>query len=116
MAGTLLVRCRIDHRARPAFGRGVPDPARRAEGRGLRVAYVGIATGDTIHGRLRKHCSGKGNWALGRLGDPSSFRFVFYVCDAESAKQIEAHTVTWAKPPFNVRPEYRNLIPSIAVH
>ncbi len=86
------------------------------KGGGLRVAYVGIATGDTIHGRLRKHCSGKGNWALGRLGDPSSFRFVFYVCDAESAKQIEAHTVTWAKPPFNVRPEYRNLIPSIAVH
>ena len=80
------------------------------------VAYIGIATGDTIHGRLSKHVSQRGNWALGRLGDPSLFTFVFYVCDATSAAQIESYVVTNAKPPFNVRPELRNLIPSIAVH
>jgi len=82
----------------------------------LKVAYIGIATGDTIYGRLRKHCTGSGNWALARLGDPSSFSFVFYECDKASAKQIESYTVTWSKPPFNTRPEYKHLIPSIAVH
>jgi hypothetical protein len=80
------------------------------------VAYIGIATGDTIRGRLRKHVAGRGNWALGRLGDVSRFAFVYYGCDAETARQIESHVVTSAKPPFNVRPEYRDFIPSIAVH
>jgi hypothetical protein len=80
------------------------------------VAYIGIATGDTIAGRLTKHATDRGNWALGRLGDPSKFAFVFYECDAQSAAQIESWVVTNAKPPFNVRPELKNLIPSIAVH
>jgi hypothetical protein len=79
-------------------------------------AYIGIATGDTISGRLSKHVQNRGNWALGRLGDPSTFAFVFYECDAVSAAQIESWVVTNAKPPFNVRPELKNLIPSIAVH
>lgn len=80
------------------------------------VAYIGIATGDTIRGRLLKHVTSRGNWALGRLGDPSSFTFVYYRCDSETAHQIESYVVTNAKPPFNVRPELKFLIPSIAVH
>jgi hypothetical protein len=80
------------------------------------VAYIGIATGDTIRGRLQKHVGERGNWALARLGDPASFQFVFYPCDAKTAHQIESYVVTQAKPPFNVRPEYRHFIPSIAVH
>ena len=80
------------------------------------VAYIGIATGDTIRGRLTKHATGSGNWALARLGDPTKFTFVFWECDARSAKQIESHVVSTKKPPFNVRPEYRDFILSIAVH
>jgi predicted GIY-YIG superfamily endonuclease len=80
------------------------------------VAYIGIATGDTIRGRLSKHVSGQGNWALSRLGDPTKFTFVYWECDALTAKQIESHVVTIKRPPFNTRPEYRNFVPSIAVH
>jgi hypothetical protein len=41
---------------------------------------------------------------------------VYWECDALSAKQIESHVVSTKKPPFNVRPEYRDFIPSIALH
>lgn len=87
-----------------------------AQGAAIQVAYIGIATGDTIRGRLRKHVLDRGNWALGRLGDPAGFSFIYHLCDSESARQIESYVVTHAKPPFNVRPELQNLIPSIAVH
>jgi len=80
------------------------------------VAYIGIATGDTIRGRLSKHVNGLGNWALARLGDPSKFVFVYWECDPASAAQIESHVITEQKPPFNVRPEFKDFIPSIAVH
>ena len=83
---------------------------------GWTPAYIGIATGDTIQGRLWKHATQKGNWALGRLGDPATFACVWYPCDAETAHQIESHVVTMRKPPFNVRPELKHFIPSIAVH
>jgi hypothetical protein len=87
-----------------------------SDGSGAHVAYIGIATGDTIRGRLTKHVSGSGNWALARLGDPTRFRFVYYECDALSAKQIKSHVILTKKPPFNTRPEYTHFIPSIAVH
>ncbi len=80
------------------------------------VAYIGIATGDTIRGRLTKHRSGTGNWALAWLGAASDFSFVFYRCDALTAHQIESHVVTTQKPPFNVRPEYKGFIPNVTVH
>ena len=86
------------------------------DGASYQVAYIGIATGDTIRGRLTKHRSGIGNWALARLGIPSDFVYVFYRCDVQTAKQIESHVVTTKKPPFNVKPEYRHFIPSISVH
>jgi hypothetical protein len=106
----------IATQAPPAFGvYQVLAPDGEADG-GWRPAYIGIATGDTIRGRLWKHATEKGNWALARLGDPASFACVWYVCDAVTAHQLESHTVTYAKPPFNVRPEYSHLIPSIAVH
>ena len=82
----------------------------------LVVAYIGIATGDTIRGRLTKHRGAVGNWALARLGATSDFTFVFYRCDASTARQIESHVVTMQKPAFNVRPEYKHFIPSIAIH
>jgi hypothetical protein len=83
---------------------------------GKDVAYIGIATGDTIRGRLTKHVNERGNWALARLGDPSLFSFVYFECDALTARQIESHVVTTKKPPFNTRPELQNFIPSIAYH
>jgi excinuclease UvrABC nuclease subunit len=83
---------------------------------GAQVAYIGIATGDTIHGRLRKHLTGSGNWALAQLGDPTKFQFVYYECDELTAKQIESHVITMKKPPFNTKPEYKHFIHSIAVH
>ena len=83
---------------------------------GDHVAYIGIATGDTIRGRLTKHVTGFGNWALARLGAPTKFRFVYYECDSRSAKQVESHVITTKKPPFNTRPEYKPFIPSISVH
>jgi hypothetical protein len=83
---------------------------------GKEVAYIGIGTGVTIRRRLANHVADRGNWALGRIGDPAKFSFVYYECDAVTAKQIESHVVTMRKPPFNVRPEYQHFIPSIAVH
>lgn len=80
------------------------------------VAYIGIATGATIRERLGKHRGGAGNRALARLGAASDFSFVFYRCDAQTARQIESHVVTTKKPPFNVRPEYKHFIPNITVH
>lgn len=85
-------------------------------GAATQVAYIGIATGDTIRGRLAKHASGSGNWALARLGDPAKFTFVYWECDDLSAKQIESHVISTKKPPFNTRPEYRHFIPSVGVH
>mgnify|MGYP001613974872 CR=1 FL=1 len=46
-------------------------------GTAQQVAYIGIATGDTIRGRLLKHASGTGNRHLARLGDPTKFAFVY---------------------------------------
>ena len=80
------------------------------------VAYIGIATGATIRARLRSHFNGRSNWALGRLERPHEMEFVYFECDALMATTIETHVVTFAKPPFNTRPEYRNLMQSIAIH
>lgn len=55
------------------------------------VAYIGIVTGDTIHGRRWKHATARGNWALARLGDPARFECVWYICDAQTAREIESH-------------------------
>ena len=86
------------------------------ESHGRQVVYVGIATGATIRERLLEHVSGRGNWALARLGDPSMFGVVWYRCDSLTAREIESHVVTSNRPPFNVRPEYAHYIPSIAIH
>jgi hypothetical protein len=83
---------------------------------GAQVAYIGIATGDTIRGRLTKHVKGSGNCALARLGDPTTFRFVYYECDETTAKQIESHVITMKKPQLNVKHEYKHFISSISVH
>ncbi|MCB1050304.1 MAG: GIY-YIG nuclease family protein [Acidobacteria bacterium] len=79
------------------------------------VVYIGIATGDTIRGRLRKHCTGSGNASLARR-QASGYQFIFYSCDPTTAKQIESHIVTLHKPPYNTRSEHKHFIPSIAVH
>ncbi len=79
------------------------------------VAYIGIST-DSIRGRLLKHVKGHGNWAAGRRSDASGYEFVFYECDGVTAKQIESHVITTEKPPFNVKPEYKNYIDNITIH
>ena len=86
------------------------------EGTQLKLAYIGRSTRGTIHDRLKAHVEDFGNWALGRLGDPSKFCFLFYRCDPGTAEQIEETVLATRKPPFNVKVEYRNAIPSIAVH
>jgi len=80
------------------------------------TAYVGVATGDTIRGRLLKHVRAKGNWALGRLEDRDAFRFAYFPCVPEDARQIESHIILREQPPFNVKPEYKHYIPSISLH
>jgi excinuclease UvrABC nuclease subunit len=78
-------------------------------------AYIGIS-GDSIRGRLSKHVKGLGNWAAARRADLNGYQFVYFVCDVQTAKQIESHVVTNEKPPFNVKPEYKNYIDNITVH
>jgi excinuclease UvrABC nuclease subunit len=104
---------RISENAPPSFG--VYQVLYTADGE-RHVAYIGIATGDTIRGRLLKHVRGRGNWALARVTDVESLECVWYPCDPQTARQIESHVCTRRKPPYNVRPEYANFIPSIAVH
>lgn len=79
------------------------------------VVYIGIST-DSIRGRLLKHVKGHGNWAAARRSKPEGYEFVFYECDGQTAKQIESNVVTNEKPPFNVKPEYKNYIDSIMIH
>lgn len=85
-------------------------------GNDLVPAYIGIATSKTIKQRLDSHVSGKGNWALGRLCENSNFVFIYYECNAEIAHYIEGHVISDAKPPFNVRPEWKYYIPSIMIN
>ena len=81
------------------------------------VAYIGVATDSNhLRKRLLEHIRDSSNWALARIQDPSKFRIVFFPCDTLTARQIETYVITHRKPPFNVRPEYKNLVPSIAVH
>jgi ribosomal protein L16/L10AE len=81
------------------------------------VAYIGVATeSNHIRKRLLEHIRESSNWALARIQDPLQFRIVFFPCDTLTAHQIETYVITHRKPPFNVRPEYRHLLPSIAVH
>jgi hypothetical protein len=79
------------------------------------VAYIGIATG-SVYDRLKKHVKGLGNWALARRTSPAGYEFVYFLCDGTTAKQIESHVVLNEKPPFNVKPEYKNFIENITVH
>lgn len=80
------------------------------------VVYIGVATGDTIAGRLGKHVRGSGNSILAQFGNPDYFTFVYYRCDGQTAKQIESHVIANEKPPFNLKNEYKNFIPSIYIH
>jgi hypothetical protein len=41
---------------------------------------------------------------------------VYFLCDGKSAQQIESHVISTDKPPFNVKPEYKNYIDNITVH
>jgi hypothetical protein len=79
------------------------------------VAYIGIST-TSIQGRLIKHVKGIGNWAAARRSGAEGYQFVYFLCDAKTAMQIESHVVTNDKPPFNVRPELKNYIDNISVH
>lgn len=77
--------------------------------------YIGIS-GSSIKRRLARHMTGIGNWAAARRSDLDGYRFVYFLCDGQTAKQIESHVVTAYKPPFNVRPELKHYIDNITVH
>ncbi len=79
------------------------------------VVYIGISA-SSIRGRLEKHVKGHGNWAAARRSSALGYEFVYFLCDATSARQIESHVVTNEKPPFNVKPEYQHYIDNITVH
>ena len=79
------------------------------------VAYIGIAT-NSIRSRVEKHVKGHGNWAAARRTDHAGYAFVFFLCDGTTAKQIESNVITNEKPPYNVKPEYKNYIDNITVH
>jgi excinuclease UvrABC nuclease subunit len=79
------------------------------------VVYIGIST-TSIRDRLRKHVKGHGNWAAARRSPAAGYEFVYFLCDGKTAKQIESNVITLEKPPYNVKPEYKNFIESITVH
>ena len=79
------------------------------------VVYIGISSG-SIRDRLKKHVRGHGNWAAARRSAAAGYEFVYFLCDGETAKQIESNVVTLEKPPYNVKPEYKNFIDNITVH
>ncbi len=79
------------------------------------IVYIGISS-SSIRGRLIKHVTGHGNWAAARRANAEGYEFVYFLCDATSASQIESHVLTNDPPPFNVKPEYKNFIDNITVH
>lgn len=79
------------------------------------VVYIGISA-SSIRDRLAKHVTGLGNWAAARRASALGYEFVYFLCDAMSARQIESNVVTNEKPPFNVKPEYKHYIDNITVH
>ena len=83
------------------------------------VAYIGIATeSNHLRKRLLEHVRDSSNWALARTQNPLAYQIIVYPCDSQTAHEIEAYVIEHRKPPFNVRKEYRHLVPglSIAVH
>jgi hypothetical protein len=79
------------------------------------VVYIGIST-TSVLSRLTKHVRGIGNWAAARRSGAQGYEFVYFLCDGKSAQQIESHVISTEKPPFNVKPEYKNYIDNITVH
>jgi hypothetical protein len=79
------------------------------------VVYIGIST-TSILGRLTKHVTGIGNWAAAKRAGAKDYEFVYFLCDGKTAAQIESHVIATDKPPFNVKPEYKNFIDNIFVH
>jgi hypothetical protein len=79
------------------------------------VVCIGISV-SSIRDRLVKHVTGLGNWAAAYRASALGYAFVYFLCDAMSARQIESHVVTNEKPPFNVKPEYKHYIDNITVH
>jgi excinuclease UvrABC nuclease subunit len=79
------------------------------------IVYIGLSI-DSIRSRLTKHVTGHGNWAAARRADAAGYDFVYYLCDADTSRQIESHVISNDKPPFNVKPEYKHFIENITVH
>jgi hypothetical protein len=104
---------KISGEAPPAYG---VYQVLRKTGNNFDVMYIGIATGTTIKQRLTSHWAGIGNKNIREIGNTANFYFVFWVCDFQSAKQIESFVITTEKPPFNVKNEFKHYIPNITVH
>jgi excinuclease UvrABC nuclease subunit len=79
------------------------------------VVYIGISV-SSILDRLTKHATGHGNWAAAHRINARHYEFVYFLCDGQSAQQIESHVIATEKPPFNVKNEYKHYIDNITVH
>lgn len=77
--------------------------------------YIGVSD-VSMFTRLRNHASGTGNdLAALRIG-AKFYEFVYWLCDGETARQIESHVTVEDKPGFNRKIEYINYIANITVH
>ncbi len=91
------------------------------------MAYLGMSKGtdhSTIQKRLLDHWDAKGcgNKYVARLrayaeavGGNLGFTFAFFVCDAASARALEAVRTTTEKPVLNTRAEWAGLYEDIAL-
>lgn len=86
----------------------------RIAGNIAETVYIGVS-GVSIRQRLNAHLHHRGNVHIAQ-GSLDNLYFIFYQCDILTAKQIESHTILEKKPPFNVKPEYKHYLQSIAVH
>ena len=79
------------------------------------TVYIGVSD-VSIYSRLSSHAGGTGNkLASYRIG-AKDYEFVYWLCDGETARQIESHVTVEDKPGFNKKIEYINYIANITVH
>jgi predicted GIY-YIG superfamily endonuclease len=79
------------------------------------VVYIGISS-VSVHERLQAHVTGTGNKLLAHRTDHLNFEFMYFLCDPDSAGQIESHVLNEKKPACNRKIEYANYIANITVH
>jgi hypothetical protein len=77
--------------------------------------YIGISS-VSVFDRLWRHVTGAGNRLASRVVGAKDYEFVYWFCDAASAREIESHVLVEEKPSFNMKTEYINYVLNITVH